>query len=594
MKKYKDHKIAELRDFCRERGLDTSGKKNDLVSRLLRSDDLKRDMFSQNVMEDGVSIKRARSTAKFSMNDNFYLQLKSSNLSNYFTFGYFYPIALEESEIYKNENRAKDILSIFEEYIIVGRAPIAKLENSDILVELVLKGIKTTEFDNSGLYYVSEPIPVSRVKSIYFKTATARATFLSSTKTFPDSFIPSSICEIIPEENEKFEEIELDKIKLPKNETLSAWKYKLDLFDKVLGLFAFIKNANIIYAERESKFENYSPGFFSTLNLINPIKQFSIYKENTYLKPLLHYHNIEINSAQRVIFKSVIEKVYSNKTFDINNAIEVLQNSIANDFSKNGELADIKELIHLFNQLDRLLISYKEILQKEVIRKNQNLPALALLFLAKFPNKSRQHTDKQAVRNTFIQNEFVAPLNIAEYILGFLGLYYGYKNMVKADTNLRFSDITFEQLASNTQSIKFKLESYFERFIVESAFQFAAHQKILSDSFDFLNWDDDVNNTKSIMLTSNYQYDYSDKSTVVMGQMVLNIFRKDKTEKVFERIANQYSDKVENTTYLASFFAKYFNLDKWHVLDLLKKNKGRYPVSELEDVIDLDSKSKKK
>lgn len=79
-----------------------------------------------------------------------------------------------------------------------------------------------------------------------------------------------------------------------------------------------------------------------------------------------------------------------------------------------------------------------------------------------------------------------------------------------------------------------------------------------------------------------------------MGQMVLNIFRKDKTEKVFERIANQYSDKVENTTYLASFFAKYFNLDKWHVLDLLKKNKGRYPVSELEDVIDLDSKSKKK
>lgn len=283
-------------------------------------------------------------------------------------------------------------------------------------------------------------------------------------------------------------------------------------------MFAFIKNASVFYSERENKFENYSSGFFSTLNLINPTKQLSVYRENVYLRPLLHYRNLEINSAQREIFKSVIERVYDNKTFDFKTAIEILENSIANEHSKNGELADIKEQIGLFKQLDKLTVSYKELLQKEVIRKNQNLPALALLFLSKFPNKSRQHTDKQAVRNAFIQNEFAAPLNIAEYILGFLGLYYGYKSMIKEDTNLKFSDNTFEQLAANTQSIKFKLDNYFERFIVESAFQFSTQQKVLNDSFDFLNWSNEISDSKPLSFASNFQYEYSDKSTSVMDK----------------------------------------------------------------------------
>lgn len=590
---YKELSNKELKELCKKRRLPVSGNQKQLIARLLENDKEKKvtnDMFTQTSVDLDV---KPLNTIKSSTKANFYLHLKSSNLSNYFTFGYFYPLALEESEIYKTENRAKDIFSVYEEYIIVGKAPINKFENSDVLVELVLNGIKVNEFENSGLFYVPEPIPISRVKSIYFKTAAVKATFLSSVKTFPDSFIPSSICKIIPIENEKSEEIDFDKIRLPRNETLSEWKNKLDLFDKILGLFAFIKNASIFYAERENKLENYSTGFFSTLNLVNPTKQLSIYKENVYLRPLLHYRNLEINSTQRVIFKSVIEKVYANKTFDFKVAIEILEASITNEHSMTGELADMKDLISLFKQLDKLTISYKEFLQKDVIRKNQNLPALALLFLSKFPNKSRQHTDKQAVRNTFIQNEFAAPLNIAEYVLGLLGLYYGYRSMIKEDTNLKFSDGAFEQLALNNQSIKFKLESYFERFVVESAFQFAVQQNVLNDSFEFLNWSSDISYNKPTILASTYQYEYSDRSSNIMGQAILSIVRQDKTEKVFDRIVNQYPDKIENTTYLAAFFAKYFNLDKWHILDMLKKNKSRYPMNELEDIIDLDSKTKK-
>jgi hypothetical protein len=600
MKRYKDYTNEELKNFCKERGLKVSGKKNDLVHRLLSDDESKAKapgMFSDNAISESEQ-KKSKTTDTIikstSSGTNYLLHLNSANLSNYFGFGNFYPLALEESEIYKNENRTKDILSEFEEYIIVANAPINKFDNTDVLVELVLNGIKVKEFEDSGLLYISEPIPVSRVKSIYFKSSDAKASFLSSIKTFPDSFVSSSICDVISENNYKPKEIELDKIKLPRNETLSEWKDKLDLFDKVLGLFAFIKNAGILYAERRNKFENFTDSFFSTLNLINPIKQLSAFKENAYLRPLLNYRSFEINSVQREIFKSIIERVYANKSFDIRVAITILEKASLREYPKNGELTDVKEQIEFFRQLENLTISYKGVLQKEIMQKTQSLPVLVLLFLSKFSNKSRQHTDKQAVRNSFIESEFDLPLNSAEYVLGVLGLYYGYKNMIKQDSNLKFSDSNFEQLAASTQSIKFKLESYFERFIVESAFQFAVQQKVLNDSFDFLNWNEEMSDSKPIAISPNNQYEYLDKSTAVMGQKILNIVRQDKTEKVFERIANQYSDKVEYTSYLATFFYKHFSLSKWHILEVLKKNKGRYSMNELEDVIDLDNKTKKK
>lgn len=600
MKKYKDYTVDELKDFCKERGLKVSGKKNELVHRLLSDDETKvkyPDIFSANANSESQVLQSKPTniiSKSTSSTTRYFLHINSANLSNYFGFGHFYPLALEKSEIYKNENRAKDILSAFEEYIIVAPSPINKHDNSEVLVELVLNGIKVNEFENSGLFYISEPIPVSRVKSIYFKTSDAKTSFLSSVKTFPDSFVPSLICNVISTDNFKPKEIDLDQIKLPRNESLTEWRDKLDLFDKILGLFAFIKNAGILYAERGNKFENITAGFFSTLNLINPIKQLSAFKENAYLRPLLNYRTFEINSVQREIFKSIIERIYANNSFDIKVAITILENSSSRDHPRNGELTDVKEQIDLFKQLENLTISYKGVLQKEVMKKTQNLPVLALLFLSKFSNRSRQHTDKQAVRNSFIESEFDLPLNSAEYVLGVLGLYYGYKNMIKQDTNLKFSDSNFEQLAAKTQSIKFKLESYFERFIVESAFQFAVQQKLLSDSFDFLNWSEEMSDSKSLAFSPNNQYEYSDESTTIMGQKILSIVRQDKTEKGFERIANQYSDKVEKTSYLAAFFSKHFNLDKRHILEILKMNKGRYPMNELEDVIDLDNKTKKK
>ena len=135
---YNDLNKNELVDLCKKRGLSSTGNKPALVSRLLKAEKTETktmEMFTQPV-EVELDVKPTK-TVKVAPKEIFYLHLKSSNLSNYFNFGYFYPLALEESEIYKNENRAKDILSEFEDYLIVCKSPINKFESSDAAVPAV-------------------------------------------------------------------------------------------------------------------------------------------------------------------------------------------------------------------------------------------------------------------------------------------------------------------------------------------------------------------------------------------------------------------------------------------------------------------------
>lgn len=587
MKKYQGYKIDKLRTLCEERGLSTDGKKDELLNRLSKYDNPIQDIFSQP-NTNAIANKFSEASNKF------YLHINAANLSNYFAFGCFYPLALEESEIYKRENRTKDILSFWEEYIIIAKSPINRFRSSDVLIEILLNGIEVISFEKTGLYYVKEPIPISRVKAIFFKNLAEKSTFLSSIKTFPDTFIPSSICKIITAEIEKGIDIDIESIKLPKNDSLHAWKEKLRLFDKILGLFAFIKNSGTFYAEKENKFESHSSGFFSTLNLLNSVEELSKYKENVFLKTLIHYHILDVNSAQREIFKSIIEIIYGDKMMDIETAVLILEEVGNKEYLADTELLNLKQLTELLKKIDRLNISFKESLQTEIMHKSHNLPVLALFFLSKYPNKSRQNSDKQAVRNIFIEKDNFLPINIAEYILGILGIYYGYRNMVKEDTNLKFIDKNFEQLAANSQHIKFKLESYFDRFIIESIFQFSVTQKPLNEYFSFLNWGKEEKKTDNSQVLSDYQYEYINESFVIMGQEITMVIRRDKIDRIIEFISNQYSDKININSYLSDFFIKHFQLDKKYVLDVLKQNKGLFSINELEDVIKIDRKKQKK
>lgn len=579
MKSYNYYKIDILREMCLQRGLDSVGTKQELTSRLKNFDKKEKkaaDLFQEAAVEKG----RIDNNSSIK-NNNFLLHLNAANLSNYFNFGYIYPLALEDNLVYKNENRAKDVLTMSEEYIIVSKHSINEFEITDILLELVLDDIILTQINDTSLYYIDQPIPISRIKSIYFKTENSKSAFLSSVMSFPDCFIPENLCKVL--DYIKQHQVDMSSISLPKNEALNYWKERLNIFDKLLGLFAFTKNSGILFSEKLGLFEDYTSGFLSAISSINSIPELASLNDKT-LRSLIYYHDIHVNNAQRLIFKAIIEKVYTNEVFSVKEAIKLLTET---NF-QSADMLSIRQIIEQLRELDQLAVSYKGLLKSEVVRKN--LPVIALIFLSKFSNKSRQNTDKQAVRNSFIKNEFEFSLDVAEYLLGFLGLYYGYKNMVKEDTNLIFEDPVFKDLAESTQSIKFRLDSYLDRFIVESVFRYSERKEQLKTSFEFLQWEE-VASAKPLIPKSSGNNDYFDHSYNLLRKRITYVNRRHKNERIFDKIEQLYGDKIQSQSYLSKFVERYLLLDKKYILQLLKENAGKFPIGELDKLVDLDNKT---
>jgi hypothetical protein len=577
---YKKLKKDELRELCLKKGLSIEGTNDDMIARLKSTVPkiTTREIFPQS----GDNSIRAQGVKE--VNQNPFIQIKISNLSNYFSFGYIYPLHLEESEIYKTENRATDILTLFPKNIVAGYTPINSFNPEDALVEFIPNDLDSYSLAEQKLLVINQPIPVSRIISIYFKSEKDKASFIASVKTFPDNYVPESICKVFDSKIESTP-IDYSTLTLPENSSLNLWVSRLDLFDKLMGLYAFIKNTGLLYAEKENRLDEYLPSFFSALNLINTTQSLSRFKENSFLRPI--FKELEITSAQRLLFTMIIRSIKVNESFNIKSSIGLLE-FVLNETKKPEEKTELGDIINHFKSLDKLATSFPDLLKLEII--NRNYPVLILLFLSKFPNKSRLNTDKQAVRTFFIGEEITLPVNVAEYVLAVLGFYYGYKNMVKADTNLRFNDRYFQIVASQVQSIKFKLEDFLDRFIVESCFNYAVRQSQLNNTYDFLPSSDATLPIPKPILDGTFEYVV--KMTDVLNHNVTSISKISKLDKLISELLHRHPDKIQKTSYLSAYFFKHFKLDLYYFIDVLKKNQNEVDLEELTKVIDLEKNNR--
>jgi hypothetical protein len=450
---YKKLNKEQLKEQCSLNNISPIGRKDELIKRLTQ---LETNRNSQLEFNSTIEVVSLREESKISQ-ENLFIQLKASNLAYYFNYGVIYPLALEESEIYKNENRKKDLFTQYSEYIILSPAIINSFEDDDILVEIITKNLKIKSINNSTLSYIGEPIPISRIKNIYFKTVIAQNTFISSVKTFPDSFIQEQLCLISPM-SFPIQKEDLSKIELPHNLDLVEWKIILRKFDKVMGMFSFMKNAGVFFSEIDNSYQEYTQNYFCALSIINTTVKTQSTKDLGLYRYILFPFEIEASTVQRVLFRQIMDSIHNDLSFDLKLANKIIQEALASHLATADEEKELKLILDYFKKLEQHQIAYKDLLMVDIIRKNY--PVLALLFLSKFSNKSRQHTDKQAVRNTFILHEAQFNKSVTEYLLGVLGLYYGYKTMIKQDTNLNTEYFSLDFNFNNFSTFLFGLKYF--------------------------------------------------------------------------------------------------------------------------------------
>jgi hypothetical protein len=567
---YKKLSMNELKDYCKKNNLSTDGKKDDLIKRLsnmkLKSS-VQLDL--NNPSEDLLSFANPKNNK-----ETLFIHLKVSNLSFYFNSATIYPLSLEDSTIYKNENRKKDIFNEFPEYIILSKGPINSYNDDDVLVEIATDNLQIE----------------TSIKSLAFRTASIRSSFISSIKTFPDSFIPEKIC-TISQINLKIIEINFEEIKsqLRPNIYLNDWKRKLQKFDRIMGMFSFMKNAGLFFSEKENIYQEYTINYFGALNLINTNTQAQPTRDIGLYKYILFPLDMETSNIQRVLFKQIIDSIYQDKNFDLGRAIFILREALNSNIASPDETNDLVLIMDYIYKLEQHQVSFKDLLTIDVIRKNY--PVLALLFLSRFSNKSRQHTDKQAVRITFMFESYFNK-SLTEYLMAVLGLYYGYKTMIKLDTNLKFSDNEFESLSNQQQSIKFKLTSNLDRITIQSIFDFCKSDKPISNNYTFLYSDFDKG-VQIMNMGKTSMYDYLDKSYYVHNTKITTVERKNKAEKFIDIIDRFYSNKISSDSFLYHYLTS-MGIDKKILIDLLKSNIANVNSEMVAQLIELDQRVKNK
>ncbi len=575
---------SDLQAECAAKGLSTEGNVSELKGRIKKH----KEVADITLFNEVSKTTKAKALRNFSLApDKFLIQVKVDNTAMYFVHGLIYPLNLEGSKVYREENRKTDYFNDNPNSILLSKGVVNDFIESDVLLEVILVDSEIAELKKvDEVAVLSSPLPVSRITAIYFANDSARKSFLASIEIFPDAFVPEELCAIIPEGIETVS-FSSRPVYVP---TKSDWGVIMERFDRLMGLIAYLRNTAAFYTDSTNEYIDYTSGYFNLLSLINSYDG-SLSKENAFFRWIIHPENIDIdNKLARYQFREILKAVYQGIEFDIDWALKLIEESVAFELHTDSR-EQSKSIFKLLLDYKKLKIDYRSLLSEPLIR--GNIPLTILIFLVKFPSKSLGHSDKQAVKNYFRSRECILERSAAESVFAVLGLYYGYKNLVKED-KINIADPFFNRLAMENSQIKFRLDSFLDRFTVESIFEFCKRGfERLVEPFEFLT--DNITKIPSeLMVPRGLRDEYIDQSFIKFGKLIINIKKVNIGVVVAKEIMSVYDNGITRKEYLYTYIEKYFPelliIDAARIAQMIAERPNSSALAELREVIELDKK----
>lgn len=185
----------------------------------------------------------------------YFLPIKSFNLVHYFQKGCICPALYIEK-------RHEDIQTRFPDTLLLSDNKFT--DNTDCALEMILteKERQLLERQTSVFYFLSKPLPISRVKKVIFSDRN------NSINTCFDinngaAFLPESLIEIEEDNLNPKKIAEIAQLTNVGGKRVSdSWHEQIDRFNRVLGGFALLQAA-------KNDVEDYPLSYFSTLSLFN-------------------------------------------------------------------------------------------------------------------------------------------------------------------------------------------------------------------------------------------------------------------------------------------------------------------------------------
>ncbi len=400
--------------------------------------------------------------------NTFYMQIHRSNLADYINRGIIVPAR------YIDNRTEEDVQNRISDFILLSNGYFDELNEDNLLLEIILNSeekekllfIDAKECLSDGLsssevraYFY--PLPITRIKNIYINKK--RKKLLQDTiKTGDIGYLSENIFTLFTQKFTKnLPKYESSKLKLElntNNDYVDNRKDNLLKYNKIMGMFTFVKNTNLYFSDSEYKISNYSNYYFNFLSLLNTtIKSKTIEdgKRNFFEKLLQLIEPAESEAKLSLL----INKLYSGKQVDKNFINEII------------EAGGNEELLHkLFDPLE-IVEALKQLTGTEYYA--------AYLYWNRFSN------DIESLKNKILDNN----IDKAEILLAMFGLYYGYSN-IRAKELIGISDKFFKKflIGGIKMNMKFLMNSKLDYITIESIYQYVFNGIYENNEFSYLEY----------------------------------------------------------------------------------------------------------
>ena len=375
------------------------------------------------------------------------LQINRIKLQDYIKCGLIVP------DKYLDENKETDIQSKNPNFLVVSDGYVKKLDEYQILLELIITDDEKEKLHKvDDIYYFDFPLPITRIKKVYVQNQEIKKHIEVQIQNGENGFLPKNLFSVyLKNKKPIFEQREykplLDDI------SVGDFEEQIRVFDKRMGMFAFMKNSEVYYCDDVSKIANYSEHYFSTLSklLEKPLddkifEELNILAKNEEFKKLL-YSTTQID-----------------KEFIIKESQKIEDSEIKNIFlemiTPTGTRKALKNLLEK-NEIEYYLIG------------------LVYYFRQKDSNKKD---------NFKIDIKSLIPYEVAEISLAILGIYFGY-TILRSEEKIEIKDKFFMKLFKKDKfNMKFTLETKLDYITIETIYNFCFKNEAKGYEYEYLSY----------------------------------------------------------------------------------------------------------
>lgn len=454
-------------------------------------------------------IQVALDIEKFDIDKSVYIEIHSGNIFHYFSSGLVSPSK------YVDRRAFPDLQTVNKDYLVLVNTYSHSSTEDHILLEIDLRGISRDSIvlcDNFAL--LETPIAVSKIKSITVQHSFIKDSIIKDAILFNGGFIPEHLITVGKEVDKQQYDVHIDN-----TADVANYAGKMDKFDRVLGLLAFLRNYDILISSKTKSYKTLPNHFFYAMQVLDESFGNEIIAKST----ISEFYSFLFNDScppEKELLKWIFTRVNIDSNFTDDDTLEFgkLMEKV------NDDAATIRKKFIGF--LSQNLERKKALTLIDEAKSKSQLQLYLFAFLRNYANLNNIEISRRDL-------ESVYSTSFGEYAFAVLGYFYGYKNLNNTDERINLPNVIADLVSTNKPAIKFQLTTKFDYQIFEYVYNFA-FGKESENGKSFIRIPDDLVDEKPVLKREIPNYRVFE--TMIYGKRYLNLAFNDLFSVILEDV----------------------------------------------------------